>query len=229
MLQGPGGQRADRSTIATPYAIYLADSNWRRLKDNVPIRDLVEHWGDNFFNHGGFWIRDLQSWQSLPMDEVHRARWSFLKPYYGSQLNEIPDKDPTAWDYNVELRVAAQGSYDKTPEWARDYYYDRKNMSFWNGWGVDAHHAYQLPAYHTLLFSSAVHVFAAKQAYTSVHTHRRSGTAEKITLSAIASCAHCPFCSCLLCPARCDQLGCDDAAGWQEAGQGFVHVQDARF
>ena len=44
-MTGPGGQRFDRSTIATPYAIYYANSSFIRPKGNEPIRDMVEAFG----------------------------------------------------------------------------------------------------------------------------------------------------------------------------------------
>lgn len=162
---GPGGMRFDRSVVPTVMAIYATDPNWKRPKDDRPIRDFVDDWGLCYFNHAGHWLRDVKKFAYLPNNETipgDANRWSFAKAYYGQRDDYVPGGRAK----HINMVAISNGDYDDPPAGLHpSRFYDKTGRRVWNGWIIDDQHSYQAPGWWAMMFRSPMFAVAAKAHY----------------------------------------------------------------
>jgi hypothetical protein len=152
-ITGKGGQRFDRSPSPSVLAILASDQNWVRPEGNVPIRDLAEEWGLNYFNHSNHWIRNVKTFESMPKDDMLAGKWVFIGSYYGNDpaLLTSPGRS-----YCIDIVGIKNGeSRRKTSN-------DPEGFMYYSGWQRDSLHSYANAAWWAIMLNSPMHALIAK-------------------------------------------------------------------
>jgi hypothetical protein len=166
---GSGGLRFDRALLPTTLAYYATNSSWVRPKDKTPIRDMVDAWGMAYFNHSGHYITDATKFSQILNTAEERAVNTQIGSYYAGKRTIAPVNKSidmrgiSNGDYNL---VGSNGGTDPS------YYLDRNGNRFWGGWLIDDQHVYQAPYWHSIVFSSPMHLLASRAAFNQSHLVR---------------------------------------------------------
>jgi hypothetical protein len=166
---GPGGMRFDRAVLPTPLAYFASNPNWVRSKEKNPIRDMVDAWGMAYFNHSGHYVTDVTNFSQILSTAGERATNSQMGAYYLPKINVAP------LSKSIDMRGISNGDYALNgANGGTDpaYYLDSKGNRFWGGWLVDEQHAYQVPYWHSIAFSSPMHLLASRAAFNQSHLAR---------------------------------------------------------
>jgi hypothetical protein len=166
---GPGGVRFDRAVVPAPMAYFTTNPNYRRPKDNAPIRELVESWGMAYFNHSGHYLTDVKDFSTILGSESDRNTASQMGAYYGNGRTFAP------LNKSIDMRAITNGAYNlegNNGGTSPTYYLDKNGNRFWNGWVVDDNHLHQTPYWHTILMNSPMHLVASRAAFNQAHLAR---------------------------------------------------------
>jgi hypothetical protein len=152
-ITGKGGQRFDRSHSPHVLAVYASNPNWVRPEGNVPIRDLVEEWGMNYFNHSNHWIRNVKTFESMPKADMLAGKWEFVGAYYGNDPAIITNPGPS---YAIDIvGIKATQSRRITSN-------DPEGYMYYSGWQRDSLHSYTNAAWWAVMLNSPMHALVAK-------------------------------------------------------------------
>jgi len=128
----PGGPRSDRSVISSALAMYLTYPDGVRLQDNIPTRELIEHWNLNSFNHSNHFYQSPSLLDIPPHDELWSDKWGMDGTYYGNYYrdkaitisgDQREGTTPNAFDMDGHMYLAG---------WGRDPLHNYTNR----GWGA---------------------------------------------------------------------------------------------
>lgn len=150
---GKGGQRFDRSCSPHVLAVFASNPTWKRPEGLVPIRDMVEEWGLNYFNHSNHWIRNVKTFESLPKDKSLAGKLSFIGAYYSN--------DPAMpGSFGVANLVDLVGIH--ATESRKITNNDPEGYMYYSGWQRDSLHSYCNAAWWAIMLNSPIHALLAK-------------------------------------------------------------------
>lgn len=153
-ITGKGGQRFDRSPSPSVLAIFAANQNWLRPEGNVPIRDLAEEWGMNYFNHGNHWIRNVKTFESMPKSEILAGKWAFIGSYYGNDPGILASFGAAKCIDIVGIPNGKnRGNINVN---------DPEGFMYYGGWQRDSLHSYCNAGWWAVMLNSPMHALAAK-------------------------------------------------------------------
>ena len=156
-MTGPGGVRFDRVVAPSVYSVWTSNNNAVRLEGNVPFRTLVDNWNLAYFNHHGHKITNVQTFATIPDAQALAGNWGHIGAYYGSTYyNSIYYGDGTL-AHNIPVLGISSGGFNPV--------FDKNGQMIWNGWLPDSLHAYNAPAWATLMLNSPMHTVAQKFRY----------------------------------------------------------------
>jgi hypothetical protein len=152
-ITGKGGQRFDRAPTPSVLAIYASNQNWVRPEGNVPIRDLVEEWGMNYFNHSNHWVRNVKTFESMPKADILAGKWQFIGSYYGNDPAILTNPGPT---YAIDIVGIKNGQSRRVTS------NDPEGYMYYSGWQRDSLHSYCNAAWWAVMLNSPMHALIAK-------------------------------------------------------------------
>jgi hypothetical protein len=152
-ITGKGGQRFDRACAPNVLAIFASNQNWVRPEGLVPIRDLVDEWGWNYFNHSNHWIRDVKTFDSIPKTETLPGKASFIGSYYGNDPALLADFG-TAHLVDIVGIKAGQGR--------RVTSNDPEGYMYYSGWQRDSLHSYTNAGWWAIMLNDPLFAILAK-------------------------------------------------------------------
>jgi len=167
---GPGGPRIDRMCMASPIAQYLWNPKGIRKKDGSTYEENVDAWALAYFNHSCHYVRNVKTFETLPVDEVMAGKWSYSRAYYGGTDNYVTGgltRHISQW------AIAKQSGYLKK---------DRLGRPVWNGWALDQLHAYGMSVgWIPMLFNSPMFIVAHKHRFIATWMAQLLGVNPKLT------------------------------------------------
>jgi hypothetical protein len=147
---GPGGPRADRGALHTPFVRYFSRPNGSRLKGNVPNRTMLDAYNHGYFHHSHHMFTvDVQKLLMPPKEWMRDGTISFGFAYYGSNNTYSAGGLPRT----VALKTLPNQSNWPAP--VRD-----GHKGFFHGWEVDQHHSYVAPGLATIFCNSPAHTIS---------------------------------------------------------------------
>jgi hypothetical protein len=155
-VTGKGGQRFDRASCPSVLAIYAANPNWKRPEGNVPIRDMLEGWGMAYFNHSNHWIRNVQTFESLPKADMLKSSWIFVGAYYGIETAYATLGKPLGPQVSIDICAIINGK-SRTA-----FHNDPEGYMYYSGWQRDSLHSYCNAGWWAFMLNSPMHAIAAK-------------------------------------------------------------------
>jgi hypothetical protein len=155
---GVGGLRLDRYVIPFQYAAYMTNPNYLRPFNMDPIIDMAEDFGKSAYNLPNFFVTNVKTAATIPLEEVFNNEWSMGGGYYdpnnsytaGGSAKSIYRFGPFAGDsYNPALPFGGE-------------MVDKNGRTPFNGAGPDFLHNFWSFAWDTLLFNCPMAAYATK-------------------------------------------------------------------
>jgi hypothetical protein len=172
-LTGPGGVRYDRQAIPHMIALYLGNPNGTRLRDGSSYQDNLDAWAKAYFNHSCHYVQDMTTFDTFPDKKAVYGGAAFFDNYYGSALDYVAGGKAN----HAILSAIPAGASGLGNAVTKDAY----GLAIWNGWAMDALHAYGAPGYMCILFNSPMFLVAAKHRYIAVWMAQQAAISIKKT------------------------------------------------
>ena len=104
LTTGYGGTRSDRFNLAHLIGRWLDTPTGTRALNNVPLRDMVEHWNDNYFNRCWNWTVDVTTLEAKWSNVAQALNARHMNGYYGGENQTYGPLSET-----VDLRAPGAG------------------------------------------------------------------------------------------------------------------------
>lgn len=157
---GPGGSRANRMVIGTPYAIYLTNPNFVRPRNNDAIAEMIDHHNLHFFNMGMYWFQDVKNFGTIPINEVLQGVWGGGKTYYGGNDSYVVGGNAKSIPF---FAISAGSGIQAGPH--KGMHTDKNGRAPWNSFAFDWEHNYDSPGMVAAFLGSPMHAVAAKHRF----------------------------------------------------------------
>lgn len=150
-----GGVRHDRAIVNTPLVMFASDYNSRRLKGNVPWRNVLNAYALAMFNTPHHWVTDIKTCHTLPKELVMSGKVGTYGNRYGGRLQDVTGgMSRVVWAHGV----ADGGPWPDPPE--------RGGHQIWGGFQQDHLHNSLAPGLMVIMLNSIMHLVCQTMRFT---------------------------------------------------------------